>query len=182
MDMDRDLIVAEARALFRKEFPEIKEQAGCLYLSMCVIRVAHKYGIRLALQAGTCSWRRVPEELDDGVMGTHFSYVWEPDSMATRIAILENRLPELHVWAGDPATQELIDLTSGSFPAQCKELAGEEWLTPTPPDYIWMHSSKVPAYYRPFMDATILAGNLYLHHVRIRAEKLGLDRNHLHIL
>jgi hypothetical protein len=104
---------------------------------------------RTIIQAGSASWPRVPPELDDGVMNTHFSYVWDPDSYAARLALagvfqaarLGGRkgfsLPEMHVWLARPDTRDIIDFTTGLWPEACKLTIGEEWLAPPPPDYLW---------------------------------------------
>jgi len=167
----RDEIVAEARALFRRSFPEINEHQACLFLACCVIKVAEKYGIRLVLQAGSCFWRRVPDELDDGVSDTRFGYEWESDSMDTVINVAMGNMPELHVWAGNPITQEVVDLTSGFFPTQCKTLTGKEWLSPSPPDYLWRSTRDVDAEYRPSRDATELATFMFSNYLRHKRRK-----------
>ena len=162
----KDEIVTEARALFRRSFPEINEQQACLYLAACVIKVAEKHGIRLVLQAGSCFWDQLPDDLADGVSDTCFGYEWEPDSVATAIHLASGVMPELHVWAGDPITQEIVDLTTGFFPAQYKALVGKEWRGKVPPNYLWQPSREVDAEYRVYYDATKLASVLFSNYMR----------------
>ena len=151
-------IVTEARELFRKTFPDVAERAGCMYLTFCVLIVAQRHGIRLVLQAGTTSWERVTPEQDDGICNTYFSYVWETHSFGTQVAMMQNRLPEMHVWAGDPKTQEVVDLTTGDIPVQCETLTGMDWPGTKPPDYIWHKGADTPrCYYEVDPQATMLA-------------------------
>lgn len=140
----RGQIVQEARALFRAKFSDMDEKSGCLFLSLCVILVAQKYGLRLVPQAGSASWERVTPEQDDGICNTHFSYVWEPHSPNTQMALLMGLLPEMHVWAADPVAQEIIDLTTGDIPEQCEKLTGMDWPGNRPPDYIWHRGGDFP--------------------------------------
>lgn len=160
--------------MFRQQFSYVDEQAACLFLTVCVIHVASKHGIRLVPQAGSCFWRRVPIEMDDGAMVTHFGYQWEL-SPRTIFEIKNNRLPEIHVWAGDPITQEVVDLTAGSFPAQCKTLTGEDWFMPLPPSYIWMPGKKAltryDASYEADMQATNVAIEMFKRHLQERRSR-----------
>ena len=104
-------------------------------------------------------WPRIRMEDDDGVVHTHFSYEWEPDSAATNQAMLDDRMPEMHVWVGLPDKQIIIDLTTRFLPAQCRQTAGLEWLAPPPPDYLWCHINDLPrgVYYLAEIGAVQLA-------------------------
>jgi GNAT superfamily N-acetyltransferase len=165
---EHDAIVALARKIRAEKYTSCPAQGACFWHALAVIEAAKRHGRRLVLQAGSASWRRVPERLDDGVSATHFSYVWEPDSPLTRAIIARffagdtRMLPEMHVWAGDPATQELVDITTRYWPEQCKSLTGEDWLGPLPPDYLWTTARDLPddAVYEPDMRATMLAGKI----------------------
>lgn len=136
----------------------LNRSGGCLAAAVAVIIVAGKYGRRLALQAGSAYWTRMTPEQDDGVSPTHFGYEWE-DTPETRACIRAGMLPEIHVWAGDPARQEIVDPTSGEFPAQCRVLLGEDWLAPRPPDALWVPVAQIPpnAIYTPSREATQVA-------------------------
>ncbi len=156
----KDKLVSRARAIFKSRMGDCSDmQYGmCPIMAWSVIEAGREQGRRLVLQAGSASWRMVPPELDDGVMSTHFSYMWEPHSMATRMAMARGTLPELHVWVADPKTQEIIDITTGDLPRLAKNMIGAEWLDKPPPDYIWSRSPD--AIYQPDRDATILVAQM----------------------
>ena len=52
-------------------------------------------------------------------------------------------LPEMHVWLGCPETGEVIDFTTGFWPAACKVLLGQDWLAAEPPAFTSTSTSKV---------------------------------------
>lgn len=137
---ERSQLVAEIRAAVREDFPELRIERSCLYTSLYTVLFLKQRGILSCLQAGSTGWRIVPSDLDDGIGITHFSFVWSPHEMASRIAMMSGDLPEMHVWVGIPATQELIDLNTGQLPAFLKHVCpGQEWLAPAPPDYLWIN-------------------------------------------
>ncbi len=112
---------------------------------------------RTIIQAGSAQWPRVPPELDDGVSPTHFAYEWNPEHPVTRLFLtgftpLVQRadghtaasLPEMHVWLGCPDSEEIIDFTTGLWPAACQATLGEDWLAEHPPEYLWTFGSRLP--------------------------------------
>lgn len=109
----------------------------CLFWAMYAIEAIRARGVRAILQAGSATWRIVREEDDDGVASTHFGYVWSPNEEASRKAIAEGFMPEMHVWAGIPEDQVLVDLTTGFWPEQAKLLGGFDWRAGLPPKYYW---------------------------------------------
>lgn len=154
----KKIIVAKARKLVAEKFPTIKGSTGaCLYLTAGVIAVAQGYGIKLLLQAGSCYWPRVTPKTDDGIESNVFGY--EYDAIAAAPFVAADLMPEMHVWAGDPLTNEIVDLTSGSFPAQCRKLLGVGWKAPRPPAYFWDTFENLPklARYAPDRDASLTA-------------------------
>ena len=167
-------IVETARSLSRREFPHVHASGRCLYDTACLLFVAAREGIFLTPQAGSAFWRIVSEEQDDGVSITHFGYEWEPDSALTHFALAQGLLPEMHVWAGDPVRQEIVDVTTWEFPDQARELIGAEWKTPLPPDFLWCKTSEIPqdAEYKPSKSATEIAWKLMQRVMRER----GLSR------
>lgn len=116
---------------------------ACLVWGGLTWWVLSEHGYDAYLQAGTASWRRVPDEQDDGVCPLYFSYVWEPGEPMTLLALLDGRMPEMHVWAGiqhhDPKRNEIVDLTVGYQPQQCMEMIGQDWQMPhpRPGDWFW---------------------------------------------
>lgn len=138
----------------------ISEQGACLLYAGATVTTAAAHGRHLVLQAGTALWPRVRPEQDDGVSSTHFGYEWDPPNVTRHL--MAGNMPEMHVWAGDPLTQELIDLTTGHFPAQCKALIGAAWPGDLPPAIWWGPAKDLPegALYEPNRDATLLAHQL----------------------
>ena len=115
-------------------------------------------GIRGVLQAGSASFERVPPELDDGVCSTHFSYVWEERSRTTLRMIAAGSMPEMHVWVAIPRLQEIVDLTTGYQVKQCENLLGVDWLSVSPPKYLWSHVNEIEKiHYEPSLSAIELA-------------------------
>ena len=141
-------------------------QAMCLYWTGAVLIAAARRGHTFRLQAGTMSWRRLPEAPDDGVVGTHFTYFWEGlDHPKVRAQIAADVLPEMHVWVADPKRMEIIDLTTRYLPQQCEERGGLKWLMPPPPNYVWTGRSGLAKYgclYQADRDACVLADRLYV--------------------
>lgn len=149
-------LVGEARRLVRKKFPHVPADAACLYLHWALCSLAQGAGLRFLLQAGTAYWPRVTPETDDGVSSNVFGYEWEGiEAPRVQLAIAADVLPEMHVWAGDPATGEIIDLTTGAWPRQCAKLHGQPWLAPKPPDFWWGSPAELPelARYQAHRDA-----------------------------
>jgi hypothetical protein len=112
---------------------------------------------RTLIQAGSAQWPRIPPERDDGVSPTHFAYEWDPDSDLGRLARagispvirrgdrwIAASLPEMHIWLGCPGSGEILDFTTGLWPAACLATIGEEWLAPPPPDYLWTFGTRLP--------------------------------------
>lgn len=123
---------------------------------------------RTIIQAGSAQWPRIPEPMDDGVSPTHFAYEFQEDSHLVRLTLagvvpvvqrhdghVAASLPELHVWLGCPETQEIIDFTTGCWPATCKATTGLEWFAKPPPEYLWCRGDMRPdgANYRPSRKA-----------------------------
>lgn len=159
----QEVIVRDARKLARVMFRDVSDFTGhCLLMAGATILAAQKHGLRLCLQAGTAYWPRVTAETDDGVEPNRFGYEWEPGSPATKLRLAMGLLPEMHVWAGDPERQEVVDLTTGSWPKQCVLLTGLTWKAPAPPAYFWGPAASLPAIasYVPDELATLMAARL----------------------
>lgn len=119
--------------------------------------------------AGSANFLMVPDELDDGVSHTHYSYEWSGVSEEKVKAILlgqDQSLPEMHVWLAcfdEPLEEEvvIIDLTTRFLPELCAK-AGMPWLTEPPPSFIWSKIADLPYkwLYRPNLEATKLANLL----------------------
>lgn len=148
----------------RSIFEEVKRKTAtanpgrCLYASLIGATLVQKLlpYEKVLIQAGSMSWPIVPKEFDDGVSPTHFSYMWEPTHIESLRAVIENRLPEMHVWLIIPSTKEIIDFTTYELPEQMKRMLNREWKTEDPPDFLWAPYDKIPedVVYTPNREAT----------------------------
>jgi hypothetical protein len=125
----------------------------CFWYALALHIEAKLAGRNLMLQAGTAEWQRVPPEDDDGVMATHYGYVFEKDAPYTKAFARElmgssklqrSILPEMHVWLIDVDKHALVDPTAGHFVAQAKTLCGFDWPGPVPPETLWCPIDDVP--------------------------------------
>lgn len=187
MTVDHRAIVDATRKYFAVHYGRDAEEVpgACLYWAASVIHVAARapWHLNLVMQAGSAMFQRLPEHLDDGKPDTltHFSYVWTPpDKDPLRAPHINGVpvppwfttrpdprndgkiracLPEIHVWAGDPATQTLVDLTTFKLAAQCVNIMGAPWFEAPPPDYLWHHVAELPNgwRYEPIAAATFYA-------------------------
>lgn len=152
-------VAEEARKVVRHNWPDLELHRGCLYLAWAACAVAHqRFGHKLVLMAGSSYWPRLDEKTDDGVSPNRFGYEFE-ESLLTFARAAQGLLPEMHVWAFDVETYEIVDLTAGYFPRQCQEMLGEDWRTDLPPDVFWDRPEKLPklASYTPNAMAGRLA-------------------------
>ena len=157
----RRLIVREARKLARKTFDKNDLAACCLPLAWATCVVASRLAkYKLVVRAGSAYWPRLNKATDDGVSPDRFGYEWEPGGPQTQIRIALRELPELHVWAFDPADDSIIDLTTGSWPTQCQQIIGYDWPGDRPPDYWWGPANRLPPLveYRHSNSAAQIAG------------------------
>jgi hypothetical protein len=71
---------------------------------------------------------------------------------------MENRLPEIHAWAGIPKTNELLDFTTKHW-VQAAIDKGHQWPGRKPPDYLWANNETFPegVFYHPYAEATGVA-------------------------
>lgn len=161
-DEKRDRIVAEAMRLFNYAFVsgragvQVVPRAACLYHTACLLLVGAKHGLRLIPQAGSAAWPRMPLSDDDGEVHTHFAYEWMgANHPETKGHIAAGRMPEIHVWAADIDSREVIDVTTQYLPEQCRQQGSMAWSAPAPPPYFWGNKESLPDYwlYLARMDA-----------------------------
>jgi hypothetical protein len=149
-------LYARVRARVEKMFGEEGAKCVCAAWAHYVHEELVCMGHRPVIQAGTASWPRLklPEE-DDGVIATHFSYQWSPDEPPSFLAMLNDMLPEMHVWVALPDRNEVIDFTTGYLPEQCEFVSGMEWTAPNPPPFVWCKADRLPPHtvYQPHIDA-----------------------------
>jgi hypothetical protein len=104
--------------------PKEAHPFSCLYWARSTGDILYEEGVRFCFQAGSASWWR---EKDNGRMNsTHFSYMWDEDTVP-EIFLAARMLPEMHCWVGLPEEQEIIDITTESLPAVCKQITGLGW-------------------------------------------------------
>jgi hypothetical protein len=132
----------------------------CLWWAYFTCQVLNEQGFRAVLQAGTCYWPRLLAEQDDGLESTHtqFGYLYTP-GLCNYGIIADGRLPEMHVWAGLPDINTIVDLTTGYFPEQAKILAEIDWPGAQPPSYFWGRIAEMPdgCVYAPVHEAIKVA-------------------------
>lgn len=162
MSKGLDYIAECVRTLYKARYAHIEESAGCVMWAEATRRVLkEQLGIQAFVQAGTANWPLIPDELDDGVCCTHFGYVFEAPVAYYRFA--QGLLPEMHAWVVLPEHEEIIDLTTGFQPMQCKRMIGKEFHPSVrPPPYLWCKWDALPHGWRYKADpvATMMASIL----------------------
>jgi hypothetical protein len=161
----RKALVRDARKLAAETFPDTEGKPGCcLFLAWATCVVAERYGLKLLMYAGSAAWPCMDDEHDDGYSPNVFEYVFDPNDHQTIARLSAGMLPEMHVWAGNPRTGDIIDLSTGDLPQQALETAGIEWKAATPPDHWWGPASRLPKYasYKPSPIAGRVAAGLLL--------------------
>ena len=162
---NRNTIVEDIRLMMAREYRGEDMTAGCLYWAKATCLRLTEVKQRAILQAGSAAWLRVPTELDDGVIETHYGYWWEDGCERNVQQLAKGELPEMHVWVALPDKNQIIDLTTGFQVDRCRETIGQDWPADHPPDWLWMNVEKVQsinAMYKPCPAATRLAiGLLY---------------------
>lgn len=113
---------------------------ACLYWTYFTKLELAKAKVCCCWQAGDCFWPRIRrEDVDRYPPGesTHFGYQWSPTTRLSRLSNQFGHLPEVHVWAGIVATQEIVDFTTQFFPRRCQELLHYDWPGERPPLFYW---------------------------------------------
>jgi hypothetical protein len=148
-----EAVQARATAFARER--GIPETATCLYLAYYGAFALAERGLRPLLQAGSAGWPRVRPEDDDGKRPTYFSYMWTPGELPSQRAIGLGHMPEMHVWLGLPDSGEIVDFSTGLFPAQARAIMEYDWPQELlPPAYYWGGREGLGrACYAPDMDA-----------------------------
>lgn len=154
MSLNKDAVVARAREIYAAKHAGRLEQRACLYWATSFNEAANEHGLRAIIQAGSAQFQFRD---DDGESITHFSYMFDKEAAAKRLA--QGLFPEIHVWSGIPETGEIVDLSVRYQPMQALELANLIW---TPeykmPDYFWRYGVTDGRFrYMVDMHATLLA-------------------------
>lgn len=122
----------------------IPESKDCLFATLAAMRILRKHYYDAHFQAGTMSWPMVTSDKDDGKSPTHFSYVWSPESPASKIARILGGMPEIHCWVAIPQKELIIIDTQTKYFRQNAEEIGFVWQAPDPPDFLWCEVNKIP--------------------------------------
>lgn len=156
--MDKNYIVAQAHHLVYTHWdaprPENGDDfGGCIFFATALKILLRD---RFQIQAGTMKWPANQEE--------NFEFVWEPRSIDTILSLREAELPEMHIWGFIPDRNELVDLTTGTFPFLAKH-ARVGWTKEKPAPYLWCRLNEVPdgVSYIPFPSAIQVAEHFIKH-------------------
>lgn len=136
---DKRQIVQNARRRALAVLPKEAEgrlDGACLFLAVGFMQAFYEWtGVVTLLQAGSASFKMIPDNQDDGVSPNYFSYQF---SLAAALPyVARGELPEMHCWVGIKETRELVDVSTEFLPDQCKKLSGMDWRTPPPPPFVW---------------------------------------------
>lgn len=158
-----DKVKTEVQRYFANHGESAVELGRCFWWSYFGMLMLRANDIEAVPQAGTAYWPRLPKEQLGEDMNSVFGFQWDPDSLQSRIAVATGALPECHVWLGIVSSQELIDLSTGDWPAICRTLLGHDWPGQQPPPFFWGQANNLPdnVYYEPIRDATIRVGRLF---------------------
>ena len=161
--LDRVEVVKTIEANTKKRVGRGSLHRSCMWYAFETIRVLNSYGTRAIMQAGSASWKIVPDDQDDGVSPNQYSYVCDISTRDVALLMVQGLLPEMHVWAAIPETNEVIDLTTRFIPRLAKSI-GSKCLVEQPP-YIWEDVKKLTRkdiYYKPNKSATQLVYHLIM--------------------
>jgi hypothetical protein len=161
-ESERQQLLKGALSLAKKVVPPMTpHKRSCFYQSIAAWTILRMYSQfdkdldKLHIVAGTAQFQMVPDELDDGVSPTHYSYIYDDEVAAPLWA--RNQLPECHCWVQFVYAGEVwvCDLTTKYLPELTK-MIGKEWQTPPPPDELLTKVTELPKgwVYRPDAGAT----------------------------
>ena len=159
--IDRDEIFKKVRKM-----TEDCNLGKCLYATLSAYFLLGPLFPDILIQAGSMSWPIVEPEQDDGVSPTHFTYLWSPTDFQSYRAVLQDKMPEMHVWL------VMIDMTTYELPMQNARITGSKWQAKPPPEYLWAEFDELPkmnVVYEANAEATFLAYQ-YMRNVLLRGE------------
>ena len=120
------LILQKSDQMFHTYFSDqIKRVGGkCVYRSLCSFFSAKEFGLTYKLRAGSCFWKY------DMNSGTEWGYqFYQKEAL---FAMLNNRLPEMHVWVINEKDQ-VVDMSCRDFPELLNKTLGHTWDTKLKP-------------------------------------------------
>jgi len=103
---------------------------SCLYSALATVGAAREHGVDLMFQAGSAMWVCNYDEPHP----MSFGYEWS-DDVDVFHAVATGILPEVHCWAVDMYTKEVIDPTVVNLPEASGAL-GIKWTRPRP-SVVW---------------------------------------------
>ncbi|MFA5766515.1 MAG: hypothetical protein WC919_01150 [Candidatus Paceibacterota bacterium] len=130
----------------------------CLYYAKETIAVFARHGYKAVIQAGSLQWPCLCPEDDDGVISTHFAYMWSPGDFTSAFSVALGNLPEMHCWVGLLEEQEIVDFSIRHLKTAAA-IHGVKWTAADPPPYFWCHVNEIPddVRYIPNREASIYA-------------------------
>jgi len=141
----------------------------CFYWALAAQLALTKHGIRAEPRAGSASWRRAADDVDDG-MPPHLFYEWDDDATDDDIEeqLTAGCLPEIHIWTVVVDTDEIVDLSTPFLPAVVAAVGGGAvWTMPTP-GILWAVDPRevLECGYTSTQRATKLAARLMSEHLQ----------------
>jgi len=167
VELAKELFENITKSKFSRKMPSKSTASGaCLYWTYAVVGAARLHGIKLVVQAGSAFWEITPEGEDDGVSNTHFGYKWTGEMPSDSLIKTANDLgfaplPEVHIWAVEVESMQIVDLTVSEQPITCEAMGIGKWATPPPPEYLWHDSANLPCgLYSVERTPTLLFGSM----------------------
>lgn len=154
----RSTIIAE----IEQNVSKLDDRPGlCLYYAKEVMAVLNRNGFRAVIQAGSLQWPCLQPEDDDGVIATHFAYMWSPTDPASAFSVMLGNLPEMHCWVGLINEQEIVDFSIRHLKSAAAT-HNVKWTAKNPPHHLWCPANEIPddIRYIPNRDASIYAAIL----------------------
>jgi hypothetical protein len=117
----------------------------CLYASVVGCAELRKLGYNAMMQAGSCTWRRLPPEAPESANHDGLGYVWNPEDPHSVAMMKRGWMPEFHSWVGvvhehspDGFSRAgwFVDFSAHLIPDMFAQLAGVglPWLARRPPN------------------------------------------------
>ncbi|MFA5767096.1 MAG: hypothetical protein WC919_04185 [Candidatus Paceibacterota bacterium] len=133
----------------------------CIYYAKETIAVLARHGYKAVIQAGSLQWPCLRPEDDDGVVSTHFAYMWSPGDITSAFSVALGNLPEMPCWVGLLQGQGIVDFSTRHLKSAATTLS-VSWTAADPPPYLWCSTNDIPddVRYIPNREASIYASIL----------------------
>ncbi len=151
--MNKEAIIKQARAIYKREYYDVPEHQGCVYWAQAFQQAARGAGLKCEIHGGSALFQF---RADDGKNITHHSYMFDPQEAMARIR--KGMLPEMHGWNYLPDTGEVVDVTTRFQARQADDLLGFKWEPEYAlPEYFWGKPRTMRILYHPHPIATVVA-------------------------